>query len=753
MLKTGRLPILALIILTLVFYGWIFLFKENESLRSYGSSILSILVGTVSLIWLVQAYQRVTSKQREFWLLLSIGSLFALIGDLFWLIYRIELEFLLPTSISTIFWVISYLFFLIALIYKTKEIGVIFSNKPYVFNITIYMVTAIAISFHYLIKPVIDSLETSLLYTAIAVGFQLTDLGILFFIIILFYLVQHKREHNLMLFIVFGFFFQVIADSIYAYYSVRDIYQYGNSIDLLWLASSLFIGFAGFYAKDSIQEAKLEIKNPFEKREFIFPYASTIVLLILVILSYQWNFNALSFGILIAFFMIMGRQLTIMKEYDKLLIEFRHLAYHDPLTSLRNRLSFTKDIEQTLKAHNPNNVALLLIDIDRFKVINDTLGHFVGDQVLIKISDRLRKVLGTDAHIYRLGGDEFVIILEATEIKASIVAETVLKKFKDSFLVNDHEIKITPSIGISIFPEHSDNSEDLLKYADAAMYLAKDNGKNNFRFYNNELNQTMARKMMLENELSKAIERNQFSLAYQPKVDLHTKRIMGMEALLRWNHPELGSISPVEFIPIAEETGQIVPIGEWVLKKACKQNKIWQDKGLSSFCVSVNVSVLQFQRGDFLKVVRKVLEESNLDAHYLEIEITESIMQNIDESKDMINGFRAMGVKTSIDDFGTGYSSLDILRKLPIDTIKIDKSFIDDLEAPCQQPFIKAIIELGLNLNVSVVAEGIENENQLQILLANNCTIGQGYLFSKPVDPTEFEKLLRQKEFTSIKTL
>lgn len=753
MLKTGRLPILALIILTLVFYGWIFLFKENESLRSYGSSILSILVGTVSLIWLVQAYQRVTSKQREFWLLLSIGSLFALIGDLFWLIYRIELEFLLPTSISTIFWVISYLFFLIALIYKTKEIGVIFSNKPYVFNITIYMVTAIAISFHYLIKPVIDSLETSLLYTAIAVGFQLTDLGILFFIIILFYLVQHKREHNLMLFIVFGFFFQVIADSIYAYYSVRDIYQYGNSIDLLWLASSLFIGFAGFYAKDSIQEAKLEIKNPFEKREFIFPYASTIVLLILVILSYQWNFNALSFGILIAFFMIMGRQLTIMKEYDKLLIEFRHLAYHDPLTSLRNRLSFTKDIEQTLKAHNPNNVALLLIDIDRFKVINDTLGHFVGDQVLIKISDRLRKVLGTDAHIYRLGGDEFVIILEATEIKASIVAETVLKKFKDSFLVNDHEIKITPSIGISIFPEHSDNSEDLLKYADAAMYLAKDNGKNNFRFYNNELNQTMARKMMLENELSKAIERNQFSLAYQPKVDLHTKRIMGMEALLRWNHPELGSISPVEFIPIAEETGQIVPIGEWVLKKACKQNKIWQDKGLSSFCVSVNVSVLQFQRGDFLKVVRKVLEESNLDAHYLEIEITESIMQNIDESKDMINGFRAMGVKTSIDDFGTGYSSLDILRKLPIDTIKIDKSFIDDLEAPCQQPFIKAIIELGLNLNVSVVAEGIENENQLQILLANNCTIGQGYLFSKPVDPTEFEKLLRQKEFTSIETL
>jgi EAL domain-containing protein (putative c-di-GMP-specific phosphodiesterase class I) len=300
-----------------------------------------------------------------------------------------------------------------------------------------------------------------------------------------------------------------------------------------------------------------------------------------------------------------------------------------------------------------------------------------------------------------------------------------------------------------MYPEHGENSEDLLKNADAAMYLAKENGKNHFRFYNYELNEVLARKMQIEHELSKAIERNEFSLFYQPKVDLHTQNMIGMEALLRWNHPELGLISPVEFIPIAEETGQIISIGEWVLNTACKQNKIWHEKGLSTCCVSVNVSVLQFQQGDFLKVVTEALKESNLEAKYLELEITESIMQNINESRELLAGFRAMGVKTSIDDFGTGYSSLDILRNLPIDTIKIDKSFIDDIEAPCQQPFIKAIIELGLNLNVTVVAEGIENENQLQILLANNCTIGQGYLFSKPVDATEFEKLLRNKEFTA----
>lgn len=747
MLKTGRLPITALLFITILFYGWSFLFKDNEWVRSFGLSLLPIVVRTISIIWLIQAYRRVTSSQRVFWLLLSIGFSSALIGDLYWFYYQLDVGTSLSGSISSVFWVSSYLFYLIALIYKTKEIGIIFSNKPYVFNIVIYMVTAISISYHYLIKPVLETLDTSLLNTIITVGFQITDLGILFFFIILFHLIQHKREPNLMLFIVFGFLFQVLADSIYAYYSVREIYQTGTSIDLLWIASSLFIGFAGFYAKDHVKEAKVEIKNPFEKREFIIPYASTTVLLILVIFSYQFDFNALSFGLLIAFFMIMGRQLTVISNHNKLLIEYRHLAYHDPLTGMSNRLSFIQDIENTIQNRKTNNVALLLIDIDRFKVINDTLGHFVGDHVLIKISKRLKQALGSETSIYRLGGDEFVIIIpEATELKASSVAETVLENFKNSFLVNDYEINITPSIGISIFPEHGENSEDLLKHADAAMYLAKENGKNHYRFYNTELSQTMSRKMKIENELSKAIDRNQLSLFYQPKVDLHSKKIIGMEALLRWNHPELGSISPVEFIPIAEETGQIVPIGEWVLNTACKQNKTWQEMGLSSFCVSVNVSVLQFQRGDFLSVVCNALKESNLDPQYLEIEITESVIQDINESIEIMEGFSKMGIQTSIDDFGTGYSSLHILRKLPIHTIKIDKSFIDDIADPTQQPFVKAIIDLGLNLNLHVVAEGIENEEQLQILIDNNCTIGQGYLFSKPLEATAFEKMLRENK-------
>ncbi|WP_245894406.1 putative bifunctional diguanylate cyclase/phosphodiesterase [Planomicrobium soli] len=252
--------------------------------------------------------------------------------------------------------------------------------------------------------------------------------------------------------------------------------------------------------------------------------------------------------------------------------------------------------------------------------------------------------------------------------------------------------------------------------------------------------------MDIENQLKRAIDKNQFSLVYQPKVNFQTNKMIGMEALLRWEHPEYGWVSPAEFIPIAEETGQIEAIGKWVLETACKQNKVWQQQGLGPLSVSVNVSVLQFQNGKFLKTVKTVLEESKLDAQFLELEITESIMQNIKESRDILTQFKKLGVKISIDDFGTGYSSLHILSKLPIDTIKIDKSFIDELDQLDRSPIIKAIIDLSLNLNLSIVAEGIETVNQLEFLQANGCMIGQGYLFSKPVKANEFEQLIRTND-------
>ncbi|WP_233569633.1 EAL domain-containing protein [Planomicrobium sp. Y74] len=251
---------------------------------------------------------------------------------------------------------------------------------------------------------------------------------------------------------------------------------------------------------------------------------------------------------------------------------------------------------------------------------------------------------------------------------------------------------------------------------------------------------------MIENALKKAVQKNQFVLYYQPKVELRTNKIIGMEALLRWQHPELGWISPVEFIPVAEETGQIVSIGEWVLEEACRQNKQWQDAGYSPLNVSVNVSVLQFKHGKFLETVQQVLDKTALDTQYLELEITESIMQNIKESKKILESLQQLGIKISIDDFGTGYSSLHVLQKLPIDTLKIDKSFVDELDLDASNTMVKAIIDLGLNLNMTLVAEGIESENQMRVLIEHGCTIGQGYLFSKPVAPEDFEELMKVTE-------
>ncbi|MFD1735029.1 putative bifunctional diguanylate cyclase/phosphodiesterase [Bacillus salitolerans] len=753
MLKIGRFHIHTLIMFVVVFFVWGLLFRENDWMRSLGVSVLQIIAGVLSINWLYIAYRRLTHKNKRFWLLLGIGVLLSTSSNLVWLFFQISQRAILFTDASYIIWLLSYLFYLAALIYKTKQISTEVPNSPYVFNITIFMITAAAISSYFLIKPIALS-DYSLLLTIITLAYPIASLSILFVITLLYYLIQHNPEKNHMLFIIIGFFLQVVADSGYAYLSITGGYEVGNIIDLFWLITILLIGFAGFYAKEDGKKTVLEIKNPFEKRDTVFPYSSVMILLFLVIYSYQWELNALSIGLIIIFFMIIGRQLKILRKNEKLMGEYMYLAYHDTLTGLNNRTSFKEVLSQKMRnsKDSHNRFAILLIDLDRFKVINDTLGHFIGDSILIEASKRLRNCLEVNTQIFRLGGDEFVIIVpEATEWQCSVVAEKILEKFQTPFIVGDKEIIVTPSIGISIFPENGLNVEDLLKNADAAMYLAKESGKNSFRFFNIELNKAMVRKMEIEHQLRNAIATNQLSIFYQPKVDLRTKRIIGAEALLRWEHPELGPISPLEFIPVAEETGLIVSIGEWVLQMACKQNKMWQEKGLPSISVSVNVSVRQFQQGDFLKNVREVLHETKLEPKYLELEITESIMQNIKETKGVLNGLRDMGVKTAIDDFGTGYSSLHVLQKLPIDTLKIDKSFIDEINDYNNQcSMVKAIIDLGLNLGLTIVAEGIEHKHQMKVLVENNCTIGQGYLFSKAVEPSEFESILLANHLTPL---
>ncbi|WP_442598827.1 EAL domain-containing protein [Neobacillus sp. D3-1R] len=419
-----------------------------------------------------------------------------------------------------------------------------------------------------------------------------------------------------------------------------------------------------------------------------------------------------------------------------------HMAYHDPLTGLPNRRLFKKRFEHTLEeiAGKRIEASLLFLDLDRFKVINDSLGHSIGDLLLQKVANRLKYSLRRKDFIGRQGGDEFLILLEeSTKEETEFVAKRILKALSRPFRLKGHEVVITPSIGISLFPTHGHDPETLIRNADIAMYDAKRQGKNTYQFYQLTQEKVLNDQLVLEQNLRKSLERDEFVLHYQPQVDLVTNQICGVEALIRWNHPELGSIPPNRFIPVAEETGLIVPIGEWVIKTACEQNVIWQNNGWPSLVISVNLSIRQFFQANLISMVCRILEETGLDPQYLELEITESMTMNVEMAIGIIQELKQLGVKVAIDDFGTGYSSLNYLKRLTIDRLKIDQSFVQDIAKDSNdRDIVTTIITMGHNLKMKVIAEGVETEEQLQFLRTHGCDEVQGYLFSKPLSAEDF---------------
>lgn len=420
------------------------------------------------------------------------------------------------------------------------------------------------------------------------------------------------------------------------------------------------------------------------------------------------------------------------------------MAYHDALTGLPNRYLLNDYIERAMSraSRKGENLALMFIDLDRFKYINDTMGHNLGDKVLKEVSQRLLGCIRRDDIVSRHGGDEFIILMENIHKQEVVrVANGILSKVAMPIVIDGIEIYTTPSIGIAMYPEDTEDAETLIKYADTAMYLAKDSGKNNYKFYTANLNKVILRQVEIENGLRRALEFNEFELYYQPQFNMENGNLVRIEALIRWNHPECGIIPPSEFIPLAEETGLIIPIGNWVLGEALRQNKEWQDRYNVFVPVSVNISGRQIHHINFIKVVRDSLEKTGLDPKYLEIEITESIMQDNKSVPLILSQLRSIGISVSIDDFGTGYSSLSILKNLPIDRIKIDKSFVTEIEENgVSASLTKAIIDMGRSLSLDVIAEGIEREAQAEFLLKNRCIIGQGFLYSKPVRASEVEK-------------
>jgi diguanylate cyclase (GGDEF)-like protein/PAS domain S-box-containing protein len=444
---------------------------------------------------------------------------------------------------------------------------------------------------------------------------------------------------------------------------------------------------------------------------------------------------------------IMG-MLSDITEHKMAEKKITQMALYDSVTELPNRYFLNFQLKDSLENSKKNEklVALMFIDLDRFKIINDTMGHNFGDIVLKRASSKIKKCLLEKDFMARYGGDEFIIVLEDASIdRAKQTAEHIVKRFSNALSVGEHSIDITPSIGISLYPMDGSDAETLVKYADTAMYHAKSLGRNNYKFYEPQMNQELSRRIRMENGLRKAIENGEFIVHYQPQIDFTSGDICGAEALIRWNHPECGIVPPNEFIPLAEETGLISSIGEWVLKAACMQNKTWQEAGLKPINIAINVSYQQLRHKGFVDSIRKVLKESGLAPQYLELEITESILKDIDELKAVLDEIGPMGIKLSIDDFGVGYSSLSMLQHLAVNNLKIDRSFIESvLENPKSAAIVKTIIDMGKNLDFNIIAEGIEHKEQVDFLKQNNCNIGQGYLFSRPLAAEYFEKLLRE---------
>ncbi|MDT3428123.1 diguanylate cyclase (GGDEF)-like protein [Paenibacillus forsythiae] len=445
----------------------------------------------------------------------------------------------------------------------------------------------------------------------------------------------------------------------------------------------------------------------------------------------------------------------LRQQYDQLIENQRrlgeseekmqHLAYHDLLTDLPNKLNLYENAANII-AEADGNAALMFVDIDNFKYINDTLGHDFGDRLIVKASERLQAIVGQNGIVYRFGGDEFIILLHALKDKADVerVAARILAGLKKAVDLDNSLLHISTSIGISLCPDHGTDIMELVKRADIAMYKAKEAGKGNYIVFNTPLNDTFTERMNIEKQLYTAMERNEFDLFYQPQVDLALNKVAGLEALLRWNSPELGYVSPFKFIKVAEDSHLIIPLGMWVLRSACAYLKHLHELGFEHLTMSVNISMLQLLQTDFNELVLDTLQSSGLKPDCLELEITESILiESYEHVSAKLNELRDKNIKIALDDFGTGYSSLSYLTHLPISTLKIDKSFIDSIPAETNEAILlEQIMMIGKRMKMCVIAEGVERAEQLAYLQELGCDKIQGYLFSKPLAAKDMEQLL-----------
>ncbi|MCE4047597.1 putative bifunctional diguanylate cyclase/phosphodiesterase [Bacillus sp. Au-Bac7] len=750
---------------------WNIIFSSNQQLLDWGGVSFQLIACSASIYWILSTFLKDKTSAKSFWLLLALGVLFYLVGTMLWS-YN---QFILNNNsgygkLAEKFFIVQNILYFLSLLVLINQIKSSLLTIRFLLDILIAMSAAVTFSWLFLIRPLFSQ-SANISFSLTELIYPILDLIVLVGVISLFNTSKRVLAKKTTFLLVAGLLTQIVADTIFTYLKVIDAYSVGSINEPMWILSALLIGLSGIYHQPAPAFA-LSRNNTQENENIyikhIIPYFG--VLILTFYFTYLlYGTHPVFLGLSISIILLIIRQIFTLLENDRLvddlnklnegleqkvkertdkLVEIinsmEYLAFHDVVTGLPNRRYMEKRLAQALENNcSSKKLAFILLDLDRFKHINDSLGHSYGDLLLKEVGERLSANVSPNGVVCRIGGDEYALLIENAEIcKIEELAQLILKSLRESYFINNVELNITPSIGIAMYPDHGSDLDALLMKADTAMYNVKENGKDHFKVYNGSM--SMKSIMELERSIRKGLERNEFILHYQPQISLHTRQIVGVEALVRWERPGIGLVPPGEFIPIAEETGLILPIGESVLWQACRQSVLWCKKGFPDLRIAVNISSLQFQQENFVNLVKTIMNETGANPKNIELEITESIaMGPIEQNMSKLACLKEMGFNIAIDDFGTGYSSLHYLSKFQIDRLKIDRSFITSLEkSEKDTAIVRMIVMMSKALNVKVIAEGVEDEHQRAFLEEVQCDELQGYLFSRPLNVEDCEKFL-----------
>lgn len=747
-------------------------------------NVVSAFAPFVAAATLFLVYRKIGGKEKVFWLLVSLGCLSYVLAEGLW----VYLENILGQEIqypgwTDLFYFLQIAFYLAALLYHGWQGRRDLQPIKFIFDVTIIMAVFTALSWHFIIRDLISE-PASPLALAVSAGYPIGNLVLLFGLASFYTGSIRLFSRNVLNLIAASLLVQIVADTLYLYETTTGGYHSGSLYDPLWSLGLLLMALAGLYALE--EQVAPRPPLPMKRKSSgagLLPYLSMAILFVVMIFEQEQEneMNGLIAGAAVSMLLLISRQILVLTENRKLLEQYhqlnevleqkigqrtselslkneqlieamqqmKHMDYHDVLSGLPNRRLFLDKLTSAMaeaRLHS-QKIAVVFVDLDRFKNINDTYGHEFGDLLLKNFSRKMAANLRKDDTISRQGGDEFTLILNKIAEEEDIVP--LIKRLQSilapPITVNGQELDISMSLGIAVYPDDGRNTEELMKHADIAMYHAKEQGRNNYQFFSADMNATLTRKVQLENGLRSALANEEFVLHYQPQVNAATGKVTGMETLIRWQAADGSIISPGEFIPLAEETRLILPIGEWVLINACQQAKIWHNEGHGHLKLAVNLSPLQFLDDSLMDAVRNALAKTGFPASSLELEITEGVaVYDAEMAIAKMESLRELGIGIAIDDFGTGYSSLMYLKRFPATNLKIAQPFVQDMEtSPADKALVATMISMARSMNMSVIAEGVETGGQLTALQKLQCDEIQGYLFSRPLTAEQFTWMLK----------